>query len=403
MRILLIAILLGLFSQSHAATAVSLAPLVSGQTLTIESDILNEKREVTIYLPKNYNAQTRYHTLYILDAEHYFEQAIGVISALRNTRKIPNVILIGVKTKIRVRDYLPPLQGPAQGRMQSHITKHFPEFGSAPRFAQFLEDELIPWVERNYTVHPTRTLVGHSNAGVFGMHLLFNQPALFANYLLASPAPWWSRAQISQLVAQFKNSGSTRHANLFLTLGEQESQGYYAYMMNLSAQLHSHTPAGLRWQFKIMPGEDHSSIVFPSMLSGLPFLYQELIYPDLEETAKYGEIANIQTYFDTLSKRDATLYLAPQSTLADLAHMQFEYDRNTQAMATLNYFTTLYPESAYAHQSLGLGHMKMAQYSQAIVSFNTALSLLDANHIEDQTVSDFLNEMVTTATKKLSL
>lgn len=403
MRILLFAILLGLFSQSHAAPAVSVAPLITGQTLTIESDILEEKREVTIYLPKNYNAQTRYHTLYILDAEHYFEQAVGVTNALRNTRQIPNVILIGVKTKIRVRDYLPPLQGPAQGRMQSHITEHFPEFGSAPKFALFLENELFPWIEKNYTVHPTRTLVGHSNAGVFGMHLLFNQPTLFANYLLASPAPWWSTAQISQLVTQSQKRYSTHHANLFLTLGEQESQGYYAYMMNLSAQLHSHTPTGLRWQFKIIPDEDHSSIVFPSMLSGLPFLYRELIYPDLEQTAKYGDIANVQAYFNKLSKRDATQYLAQQSTLADLAHMQFEYGRNTQAMATLSYFTTLYPESAYAHQSLGLGYMKMAQYSQAVVSFNTALSLLEANNIEDKTVSDFLNEMVIAATEKRSL
>lgn len=59
--------------------------------------------------------------------------------------------------------------------------------GEAKHFHQFISDELIPSLERDYMTDPSqRILVGHSLAGEFAAFALFEAPDLFNAFVIGS-------------------------------------------------------------------------------------------------------------------------------------------------------------------------------------------------------------------------
>ena len=47
-------------------------------------------------------------------------------------------IVVAIPTRIRVRDYLPPIKGEAQSNQQQFIKQKFPRFGGTEKFQTFL-------------------------------------------------------------------------------------------------------------------------------------------------------------------------------------------------------------------------------------------------------------------------
>src|ERR1700730_10304897 len=82
--------------------------------------------------------------------------------------------------KLRVRDFTPTKTSEAANS------------GGAAAFLDFLEYELIPFVDRTYRTIPSdRGLLGHSHGGLFAIYALEQQPALFQRIVAASPALSW--------------------------------------------------------------------------------------------------------------------------------------------------------------------------------------------------------------------
>ncbi len=65
------------------------------------------------------------------------------------------------------------------------------ENGEAESFSNFIEKELIPYIENKYPVTNFRTLIGHSYGGLFAIYTLLKHSQLFANYLAIDPSLDW--------------------------------------------------------------------------------------------------------------------------------------------------------------------------------------------------------------------
>jgi uncharacterized protein len=62
------------------------------------------------------------------------------------------------------------------------------DFCGGEEFQLFLENELIPHIDRTYESHlGERTYFGHSVGAGFGLFTLFSRPRLFSNYIISSP------------------------------------------------------------------------------------------------------------------------------------------------------------------------------------------------------------------------
>ncbi|WP_223191917.1 alpha/beta hydrolase [Pseudoalteromonas piscicida] len=197
--ILLVLMLLATWGKVYGQTLEQQA-ITIGTKITFASKILNENREVMIYTPNDYDPKKQYQVLYLLDAEFFFTQTVGIVESLVSTGKVPATIVVGLKTTVRTRDYLPPISGEAQSDRQRWIKEKFPQFGKTAEFTAFLTQELFPFIESQYSLKPNRTLVGYSNGGIFGLHTFLSKPEIFTNYLLVSPPGWWGRkSSISSL------------------------------------------------------------------------------------------------------------------------------------------------------------------------------------------------------------
>ena len=58
-------------------------------------------------------------------------------------------------------------------------------------FLDFIEKELIPYIEKNYPATSYKTFVGHSYGGIAVLNALFERPQLFNNYIAIDPSLWW--------------------------------------------------------------------------------------------------------------------------------------------------------------------------------------------------------------------
>jgi len=59
------------------------------------------------------------------------------------------------------------------------------------KFLDFMEDELIPRIEKAYPASSYRTFVNHSFVGLSVINALINRQHLFNYYVAIDPSLWW--------------------------------------------------------------------------------------------------------------------------------------------------------------------------------------------------------------------
>ncbi len=392
-KIIILFFTLAWLQPSEAANQAKVSPLSIGDSIHLPSQVLGEERQVSIYLPSDYNAEKTYQTIYVLDAEYHFIQVAGSVAALVSARKIPDSIVVGIHTTVRVRDYLPPIQGEPQSRMQKWTAEKFPRFGGTQAFQEFLVKELFPYIEKNYAVNGHRSLIGHSNAGVFALHTLTTQPRMFANYLAISPAAWWDGAEIDQNLAKLSDSNKQVNANLYLSTAN-EGGGFYANASRFASNLALGAPQGLTWQFKHYPEHGHSDGIYDVINKALPVLFKEFYLDDMQSLAKIGQKAAFVDYYQGLNQKYQTDIKIPQHVLSEFADGLIANGHQEQGLAVLELFVGMHPYSSFAHSSLGQGYLKTEQFALAKQSFETSLQIVKNADKPNPSVVDFLQHML---------
>lgn len=137
-------------------------------------------------------SDTAKHPLIILlDANAYFDAVVAEYKLGKLTQGYPEAIIIGIGYKdfytldsLRARDYTFPVAVPQDS---------FAVSGGGVRFKQFIDNELISDLKKNYKIDETDvTLIGHSLGGYFVLyHMLesINQKKYpITNYIAASPS-----------------------------------------------------------------------------------------------------------------------------------------------------------------------------------------------------------------------
>ena len=117
-----------------------------GTQYILKSEILQEDRPIIISLPIGYeDSDANYPVLYLLDGLGNIKHQIGTIELLTESGIIPPIIIVGIESLDRSRDLTPSNAG--QDVYGGAGNAGIPQSGGAPKFLQFLEEELIPFVE----------------------------------------------------------------------------------------------------------------------------------------------------------------------------------------------------------------------------------------------------------------
>lgn len=183
-----------------AALAAALAsepqPLTIGETVVLEA--VGAERAVNIILPPDYAAETdkRWPVVYLLDGAMKQDLMMGAglmrWGALWGRSK--DVIIVGIETKDRQRELLPPTKDAAE-------RQRWPTAGEGATFRAWIADTVKPMVEARYRHDGTAFLVGESAAGHFVVETWAVTPGLFTGYAAISPSLQWDGESLSHWLA----------------------------------------------------------------------------------------------------------------------------------------------------------------------------------------------------------
>jgi len=184
---------------------------------SLYSNILQESRKIFIQLPPAYNpgSDSKYPVAYILDGEVFLPTVYDMLNYYSGGYT-PEMVLVGISNENnRLRDLTTSVITTKYGMPFTEKN------GEADYFREFIEKELIPFIENNYPVTNYRTLIGHSYGGLFTISTLIHKPGLFANYLAIDPSLDWDNQQL--LKEAEKNIAAQRYDNkaVFISLSGQ--------------------------------------------------------------------------------------------------------------------------------------------------------------------------------------
>lgn len=192
----------------------------------IQSRILDDKYPIWIYSPPDYAADEKPHSLLVLFDGWDHLELIPTPTTLDNLlfdgsiRPTVAVLVGSPNTEVRMRD----------------LTCHQP-------FAEFLADELIPWVHRHHriTTDPGHTIVGGvSSGGLAAAFVALKRPDLFGNVLSQSGAFWWKPEENTEpewVTRQFI-AAPRLPLRFYMTVGSMEPDSQLSTNRHLRDVLH---------------------------------------------------------------------------------------------------------------------------------------------------------------------
>jgi predicted alpha/beta superfamily hydrolase len=150
------------------------------------------------------------------------------------------------------------------------------ETGGAPRFLNFICDELIPYIESEYPVSKEdRALGGYSYGGLFTMFALFERPGVFNRYFAGSPSILFANRLLFEMEKTYSESHSDLPARLFMSTGEFEDQNGIAALKEMAGLLESRNYPNLDVRTHVFEGEWHGSAYPGSIMRAFVTLYGE--------------------------------------------------------------------------------------------------------------------------------
>lgn len=260
------------FSQEYPA--VSLPTTIIRE---IESDCVKDiTYELYIDLPPGYDTSGKtYPVVYLTDAWEIFGLQLNTYQQLIFLNDIPEMILVGISYKTDGNFYTGGLREELDHRARdftpTHLTydetvakhgKMLADFvrvsGGGKDFLEFIEKELIPFIETEYRTDPAkRGLFGYSLGGTFVTYALFSKPGLFRNYFIGSPFLNWDDKVVYSFDKTDKLIGTRDTVNVYLSWGELESATgrHHPLKDYMDEKANPH----IRFLSEVLQGETHLS------------------------------------------------------------------------------------------------------------------------------------------------
>jgi len=318
-------------SLTHSTVAQS-SELTIGKTLSIKSTILEEQREVFIYIPESYHtSNTKYPVLYTTDAESQFAHTVGTVQFLAQQHKMPEVIVVSVKNTNRNRDLRPTL-----AKEGSDVSK-----SEQQKFLRFYLEELAPEIDKLYRTIPYKVLSGISYGGLFTLNTLLTKPDAFNAYIALSPSLWWDD-KILLKKAQSVFSTHKAKGKLFMSLGNEVdmmSQPFHQFIKIMD----NYPSKYFSYSFKLFNDETHNSVALISFYHGLKHTFKNWDIPDTPQN-----LTQLLKRYKSMSEQLNTVITLPEDKANGYAQWLTHLNRKRESLELLRWNKHTYPHSKSA-------------------------------------------------------
>jgi len=360
------------------------------------SNVLNESREYWVRLPENYspNSNVKYPVVYLLDG---FSLKNNLETVYDNYwgHYLPHMILVGISNRTnRTRDLTISQIKERRGSAMNVET------GGADNFRQFIEKELIPYIDKTYPTTSYRTLIGHSYAGLFALDVLINNNHLFKNYIAIDPSIEWDNQKLLIQAKEKLKSESFKGKSLFVSLAAEQLhiQNEAVTMNNIMEDTSEFTLFArsiidfsnfassqkqneLNFSWKVYPEDLHGTVPLPSMRDGLVFLFK---WYQFKSPQKYNNPETSVEELREMLKDQERFYSNNFGTptppmieelLNAYGYMNLQMEQPEKASLFFNLAVEYYPNSANGYDGLVDFYLEKKDKINALKNANKAFEL----------------------------
>ena len=219
---------------------------------------------IKVGLPANYNSSDKYATIYVLDGKEIFGFVANRCKEISDNLAVKNVLVVSIGYgKDRSIDYTP--------------TKVSSVTGGAPQFLNFIETQLIPKIEQDYSVDTTRggrVILGHSYGGLFGGYAYAVNNKVFGNYILLSPSFWFDNLVTLQMEKDNRAINKNKKQLVFMGIGGAEERERMQAPFEAFYQTLRDNYADIKISKNLEKNAEHMGSRNPNIVKGLNYYFQ---------------------------------------------------------------------------------------------------------------------------------
>jgi predicted alpha/beta superfamily hydrolase len=254
------------------------------------SEILHEKRDIWIYLPKIEDGpelnQHQYPVVYLFDAE---EQYAGFRELIQKenpdgSKVFRDTIVVGIRNTSRSRD-LTPTHSVRDSKGKR--TRAFRPSGGGDNFITFIKEELFPYIEEKYPVSSERILMGHSLGGLTTINMLLHYPEMFSGYIASDPSMWWDDKimlnEAREILSKRRFDGKWLYFSIANTTppfkdvehiqtDTSNKTNHVRSIFEFGAILQQNPGSGLHFSYKFYDQDNHDSVAMKTACDGMKLL-----------------------------------------------------------------------------------------------------------------------------------
>tara|TARA_R110002012_G_scaffold88274_2_gene217597 strand:+ start:30182 stop:31240 length:1059 start_codon:yes stop_codon:yes gene_type:complete len=338
---------------------------------------LDEDREYWISLPDSYDdtkaAYKSYPVLIILDGNIHFKSIAGMVNYMSSDAyrswKIPEMIVVGIQNVDRRRDYTP----------DKIITVRENNSGGGEKFLSFVEEELIPELERKYRTEPYRILFGHSLSALLATHAYMKEKSLFNAFIAADPSMGtWDSETMDQKLEAVTNESFKRFFYVATANWGKRNIRNRDRHVRLYEGLNSKCEGSFPAKLEYFENENHASVPPIAFYNGISTIFEGygISYRDVQSKDQLIQ------HFQAISQRLSWDFRPPENLVNQLGYGLLRSRTKSEKVKALTYFilnTENFPKSYNAFDSLGEAYETLGNSKNALINYKKSLELNSDN------------------------
>jgi len=283
----IILLLVGFLNETFAQ------PIARVENVKIQSKSLNQEREILIYMPKDYDWRVNeyFNVIYVFDAQdrEFFDYTSSIVSFLSEASK--SFIIVGITSPYnekldysRRNDFLPNIESEEYKKQAGNY------YGNADNFLNYVETEVVAYINSNYRTIKQNIAVGHSLGASFILYSLLKKPNLFQNYIAISPNLAYDDNKLSKELSKFDYTKIKNSTFIYLSNAD-EGVEYWQEWKSAREKVYSFFRDSLKnenltVEIDSFPNNNHWNTFPPSLNSSLKFYFENIQKKQENELSK---------------------------------------------------------------------------------------------------------------------
>lgn len=341
---------------SSPVTAQNNADVVIGKYIRLHSEVMDEERTMLISLPDGYDNTAEYYpVLYVLDGG--VQAMIEARAAVQMSKYsyCPDMIIVAIENTVRNRDMLPGTD-------------------AAPKFLKFITEELFSYMKKEYRVDDSqRILYGGSNAGLFAIFSLLDNPDNFAAYIASSPTICHRKGLMMDKLKSMIDKDIHINKYLYIIYGDIDFPQVTDTLAVYIPWLKKLEPKGLRLHTEYLPEDGH--IPYGSLEFGLMAAYEGYSYP--ADKLENEGLDSMKAYYNRYSKKVGYVQKIPKQKILFFGQEMLRKKKIKEAIQAFDYGCELYPDDYECVLLLAVAYYKDNSLALAKKDYSRAKELMN--------------------------